>query len=472
MFIVDWIESGLRIFSSRGWTMIFVVLLAFVFVLLAFFLRKGKYPNLTAHAPAILASLGILGTFIGIVVGLLDFDPQQLDESIGGLLGGLKTAFFTSILGIFAGLIFRFAERRFKGDILNDEQSEISPEDIAKILNEQKDLMQDMRDAIASPEESSLAGQLKLLRTDLTDRHKENTSFQERFEAELWQRLQAFAEMLSKSATEQVIKALEAVIADFNRNLTEQFGENFKKLDTSVQKLVEWQEGYRRLLEELHALYDQSVQKITTIESAIAQIAEYSAGIPKAMEPLTEVIETVRFQIEELERHLVTFKELRDQAVEALPQTQSHVEAMAQDMREAVRVASENLTTLQRDSKQQLDRLAQAGQKVQDGILMAQDRVSDSIRGMQTRVENVQKEILDRQRETTEKVVQTMLDETQKAVSRTGEGINKQMESLDKAVEAELNRVVQMLGTGLGQIAGQIIDEYERLRDASGQNGR
>ena len=118
--------------------------------------------------------------------------------------------------------------------------------------------------------------------------------------------------MLSRSATDQVIEGLKTVIADFNRNLTEQFGDNFKKLDESVQKLLEWQERYRQQLDQLHALYDQSVQQITTIEVSVARIAEHSASIPDSMEKLADIVKTANREIDELDRHLAAFAELRD----------------------------------------------------------------------------------------------------------------------------------------------------------------
>ena len=50
--------------------------------------------------PSALSTLGVLGTFIGITIGLCNFDTTNLDESIPLLLSGLKTAFFTSIAGM------------------------------------------------------------------------------------------------------------------------------------------------------------------------------------------------------------------------------------------------------------------------------------------------------------------------------------------------------------------------------------
>lgn len=50
--------------------------------------------------PSMLSTLGVLGTFIGITIGLWFFDPSNLGQSVPFLLGGLKTAFFTSLAGM------------------------------------------------------------------------------------------------------------------------------------------------------------------------------------------------------------------------------------------------------------------------------------------------------------------------------------------------------------------------------------
>ena len=54
--------------------------------------------------PSLISTLGVLGTFIGITVGLCNFDTSDLDNSIPLLLSGLKTAFFTSIAGMVSSM--------------------------------------------------------------------------------------------------------------------------------------------------------------------------------------------------------------------------------------------------------------------------------------------------------------------------------------------------------------------------------
>ena len=55
--------------------------------------------------PTLISTLGVLGTFAGITIGLLNFDTANLDTSIPLLLSGLKTAFFTSLAGMLGSLI-------------------------------------------------------------------------------------------------------------------------------------------------------------------------------------------------------------------------------------------------------------------------------------------------------------------------------------------------------------------------------
>ena len=59
--------------------------------------------------PDIFTSLGILGTFLGLVWGLKDFNPSDysaMTSSVSSLVDGIKVAFLTSIYGISFSVIF------------------------------------------------------------------------------------------------------------------------------------------------------------------------------------------------------------------------------------------------------------------------------------------------------------------------------------------------------------------------------
>ncbi|MFZ4792028.1 MAG: hypothetical protein ACOYMW_14245 [Candidatus Competibacteraceae bacterium] len=430
-FLNSMLESLLKEANASVVTEIFLILIIATFIIAITATRTGRAPRFVSYAPTLLTSLGILGTFVGIIVGLINFDSTHIDESISQLLDGLKTAFITSLAGTGSTILFKVLTTTWiiSPPKQDEEVTGTGPEEILSALLEQNQTLKALKIAISSSEETSLVGQLKLLRTDQTDQHKElvkavaelrlvisgteetslvgqlkllrndendrhretmralvedretlkrftgqlwqsldilATTLQDikaaiagvgetslssqlqclqtnhndyhqalmqavsalhtviagtedtslvnewrglrneaqsrhtdlmrtisedreartQFAAKLWQELDEFAEMLSKSATEQMMNALREVIADFNKNLTEQFGDNFKALDASVQKLVEWQERYRQQLEQMIAHYAQGVQAITQIETSVGHIAEESQQIPTTMAQL------------------------------------------------------------------------------------------------------------------------------------------------------------------------------------------
>ncbi|MCM5516797.1 hypothetical protein MMT35_27865, partial [Escherichia coli] len=106
--------------------------------------------------------------------------------------------------------------------------------------------------------------------TEISDSSQAQLANHTHFSNKLWEQLEQFADLMAKGATEQIIDALRQVIIDFNQNLTEQFGENFKALDASVKKLVEWQGNYKTQIEQMSEQYQQSVESLVETKTAVA----------------------------------------------------------------------------------------------------------------------------------------------------------------------------------------------------------
>ena len=77
--------------------------------------------------PSLISTLGVLGTFFGITIGLMNFNPNVLDESIPLLLEGLKTAFFTSLAGMIGSLILS----KYVSSVYDDNDKGMSDINIA-----------------------------------------------------------------------------------------------------------------------------------------------------------------------------------------------------------------------------------------------------------------------------------------------------------------------------------------------------
>jgi chromosome segregation ATPase/predicted membrane protein len=489
-----------------------------------FLYKLGKARGLTHYAPNLLTSAGILGTFIGIVIGLVNFDPEDIDGSIALLLAGLQTAFMTSLIGMFSSIIFKLLTTSGFMQPKDSEGTgpdEVGPEDIHHTLRAQNDNLEKLRGAIAGEESDSLLAQFKLMRQD----NREKSDRFDRFAEDLQKQMRDFAEMMSKSATEQVINALKEVIQDFNNQLTEQFGENFKALDASVKSLVEWQENYRHQLAEMRDQYAQGVTAITKTEEAVTHISDQAASIPDTMGELKTLLETTQLQLDNLTGHLEAFKDMRDRAVEAVPQIREQIDTTVREINTATQDASRQLLegsarlnaemiegasqinerfdrvqqgllatsdtmagkseeiaeqfdhalndvnghvrtlveSLQTESQSLSKTLSEAATQTEQHIQTVQTRAGESIDNMHRQLEKMLSEMSNSQSQEINRVVTNMASAMDQAVKKTGENIDGQLEAIDSSMQQELQRVMTEMGSALTQISGHFTKDYQQL---------
>ena len=314
------------------------IIVAFFWFLYLQYKRPGH--DFRSEASTILTSLGVTGTFVGILVALQNFDLDQMSSSIGQMLDGLKIAFVTSVLGISFSVLFQIfapAPRQWgreRGQE-KEEYTDRTVSDLYQVLKESLEAQRDLSQQIGGDNDSSLTGQIQKMRLSQVD-----------FNKDLFRKLDEFAEEMSKGATEQIIEALKNVITDFNNKLTEQFGENFKQLNEAVFKLVEWQENYKQQLEEMKVAFDISVKAIEQSRISLDQIVRSSQAIPEAMDKLSPILETVNHQISDLEGHLAAFAQMRDSAVTAIPEIQNHVKALIDDIASATTMTTSKVEEL------------------------------------------------------------------------------------------------------------------------------
>jgi hypothetical protein len=67
--------------------------------------------RLDAAAPGLFTAFGIIGTFIGLIVGFLRVDATRATESVSPLLGGMVVAFGNSLLGVLLAVVWTVVSR-------------------------------------------------------------------------------------------------------------------------------------------------------------------------------------------------------------------------------------------------------------------------------------------------------------------------------------------------------------------------
>ncbi len=108
------------------------------------FEQRLRNDHFAGVAAGVFPTLGILGTFVSIAISMPDFSvgtSQALEQEISKLLGGVGTAFYASIFGIFLSLWWIFFEKsglsifdKMLLEIHNETQSKIWTPDELKLI--------------------------------------------------------------------------------------------------------------------------------------------------------------------------------------------------------------------------------------------------------------------------------------------------------------------------------------------------
>lgn len=145
--------------------------------------------RLLAAAPSFLVALGVLGTFVGLTIGLtkLNIDSHsstdQMREGIDWMIQGAAVAFMTSVWGVTFSLLLNFFEKIFERNALGAIQTlqhkidflytripaEQSLVHIAEYGKESKAALQELHERIGDRLQETLTGMSEAMQTALTD---------------------------------------------------------------------------------------------------------------------------------------------------------------------------------------------------------------------------------------------------------------------------------------------------------------
>lgn len=364
----------------------FIMLLFAVLDLISFVTKKHK------DYKSLIISVGVLGTFTGIFIGLQEFNSNDIEGSIPPLLDGLKIAFITSIGGMGISITLAFLEKLL-GTVSDDDLTILMSMDrklagINKITNntlETNDQLKNFRIEIKDEQNTTRkmtlthlvkleealnitansinesVTQIKNLRSDVTD---ENKLMRELISSNLEKvnsSLEKAIETLAKGATEEIIKALETVIQDFNQNLTEQFGDNFKRLNESVDNLITWQQNYKEQIEKNTQLLTSVSESLNESKLTLESISSRNQEVIDVNNKLKETLLTQQEQLtrtgHQIESHDQLIKNLTasfDMLKTTFEEISPKVENLSKGIETSLNKQSETLTQLTQDIQTQL----------------------------------------------------------------------------------------------------------------------
>ena len=248
--------------------------------------------------PDILTTLGILGTFIGLVLGLRSFQPSNYEvmtASVTSLVEGIKVAFLTSIYGLILSLINSYSMRTGYSAMTDELQSflilfhnklvpsaEMEAQNrLINIQTEQTELIhsltEEFSDQVAHGFAANLAPTLDRINTQLGSM------------------------MTTISNNQQMF--LKEIVDSFVKEMKESFHTEFTRFGESVQaandmvtnSISESEDIYRRLSADLRSIFTEDE---VIMHAAVAEFSdmerEFGRKVDGVMEQYDRIIEKIR----------------------------------------------------------------------------------------------------------------------------------------------------------------------------------
>jgi DNA repair exonuclease SbcCD ATPase subunit len=409
------------------WTTRFFILLIVILsiVYIPWQRRKGcSAGNLNSYC-SILTSLGVLGTFVGIYLGLQEFQTANIADSVPLLLEGLKTAFVTSIAGLTCSLLLKPLAHFFLSSATGGNETEITSEELLRKIVDisEKDsktsealvlLLGKIEKSISGDGETTMLTQLQKFRTSTQDSLAElNKSFRE------------FADKVVADSTQSLIDALTAVMKDFNSKINEQFGDNFKELNDAVAKMLDWQKKYADHVDEMELNLQKALESIEVSQRALSDITVKAESYQRTSEELQKLLSN-------LNTNLIAIDEIARNSKNAFPKIDQNIRDLTDNLKHSI----ESLT---RENQRSLENSQSAIEKQTEALRHAQDEMVRSQNELNAR--------------------------TNQFIESNSKRMMEQLTKLDAELANELNKALNSLGSQLVSLSNRFVADYTPLTE-------
>lgn len=434
-------------------------------------------------ASGVLVGLGLLGTFLGLTLGIKGFNSStasNIQASIQGLLDGMGTAFITSLVGMGLSLVYtvfidkpsrkrlqraidlidnRFDELYFVDEyelIIQNQQAQIEKltqticnsmeANSAKIVEEIKAEMAYTAD---SGETSSISNAIRVIMRESEEQTKALKSFSTDLAIEL---NNGFDEVLSRQMQQRILPLMENVDAT-TKAIVEHIDQMAAMVSAPATDMLE------SVVSELKASMTSIVEdfKSSLSGSATGELEKLALSLGTATQAMGEfpqnmanISATLQVTIEEVKGAIAEITNSSANAnSSAMKQMQEQVTMATSSMSLAIEQVKEVIGNLTNSSKEQTDRMmdeltstvGKLGTILEGTVSSVSASMNDSFSKITENVTSSHADLIALQDDTTSK--------TEKLLATFNEGLER-LEKLNETVSSTMNQ----FQLAQGQITG------------------
>lgn len=422
-------------------------------------------------ASGTLVGLGLLGTFLGLTLGIWGFDSSNTDniqKSIQSLLSGMGTAFLTSLFGMGLSLVYTFIEKRWKKELANSlylltekfddlyfiDDITLTNFNQIKLINNLKDtilttlekqltytnaegnkieIANAIREILKENEEQSKA--LKSFSTDLA--LELNNGFDEVLSRQMQEKLLPLMENIDMT-TKAVVEHIDLLAANVASPATDMIQNVVDELKNSMTLIMQ---------EFKNNLSGDATNELEELAKSLGTASLAMADFPKNMESISTTlqvtIEEVKNAISEISN---TSAVSNDTAMQKMQEQITFATTSISNVIMEVKEIMSGITqTSEQSNKDMISKLSVAaenmGQILSNTLGQLSISVKDSIQGITDDAVSKQSNLLALQENT--------IGETEKLLTVFNQGLNR-MERMNEYI----NGTMDMFQKAQGEITG------------------
>lgn len=402
-------------------TIIFGILVAYI---LYFFLKEKQYSK-ESMLGNIASTIGVLGTFVGISIGLWKFNPNDITSSVPLLLSGMKIAFATSIIGMTASILMKYITLK------NEDKENI--DDIMELFN-------------------TMIAESRNVNTTLIENQKQTENVLNKV-SEIWSSHQEnlIVELKSEilSLNNNTISKQEELIGEFKK-----LGECFTLLNSGVNDLLTWQENYKETIEITTKELETVIKTIHNADESIESISKNSSLIKENNENLSEVLKEINKAQNVIIESNKSIIEISNTAKESIPQINEYFTNIDNRTKESTAylqtLISENINNIKSYLETITeDVLSKTTQSIYENNRQFKYEISEHISQCKMLIYSLKDLIPD---------INEHLLSTQKRFNKTLIHFNEEVQNSFKENTLEINKQIQLLKENTANINNTLDD--------------
>ena len=230
-----------------------------------------------------LTGLGILGTFLGLSMGMGAFsgdDIFSISDNVGSLLSGMKVAFHTSVYGIFFSLVFSIIYRSLMSDAYETLEEFLN---VFRMTTQPSAMKEDETAATMLVYQAGMANSLKQM-----------------------------LEVMKGNAAEQTA-GVGRIVDKFTEQMQSALDTDFKKLGNTLKSAGESQAASAANVAEMVEAVTTLVEANRNVQEALACVMERQEMFAKQLDDQKEMLVDMCYNMsDEISSQLYTFEQMRN----------------------------------------------------------------------------------------------------------------------------------------------------------------